>query len=469
MTAERAPFLEQLWDGLEGDPAALDAVDITGEGTLPSVFAVTELATASVASAGLAAAEFVGVHRSATPSVQVDRRLASWWFRWGMEPIGWELPSVWDSVAGLYECTDGWIRLHTNAPHHRAAALDVLDVDDGEPSVDAATMKARTGAAVGAWKKTDLETAVVANGGAAAAMYAGREWAASEPGSAVTAEPIVSWETGPSSRARRSAPSADRPLLGIRVLDLTRVLAGPVATRFLAGLGADVLRIDPPGWDEPSVLSDVTLGKRCARLDLRTGAGRTRLTELMAEADVLVHGYRDGALAGLGFDAGHRRAIRPDLVDVSLNAYGWSGPWRGRRGFDSLVQMSSGIAHAGMEQLGKDGPFPLPVQALDHSAGYLLAAAALRGLAARDRTGAGTTARASLARMSALLSSGPAGKPDAEIEPTTAEDFQPDVEHTVWGDARRLLPPVRLDGCTLAWDLPAGELGTSEPIWLPRA
>ena len=165
------------------------------------------------------------------------------------------------------------------------------------------------------------------------------------------------------------------------MLDLTRVLAGPVATRFLAGFGADVLRIDPPEWDEPAVVPEVTLGKRCARLDARTDDGRAHLRRLLAEADVLVHGYRPGVLDSLlGVDADGRAELRPGLVEVCLDAYGWTGPWSARRGFDSLVQMSSGIAEAGMRWAGRDVPTPLPVQALDHATGYLMAAEVIDGL-----------------------------------------------------------------------------------------
>ena len=170
---------------------------------------------------------------------------------------------------------------------------------------------------------------------------------------------------------------------------MTRVLAGPVATRFLAGFGAEVLRIDLPGWDEPAIVPDVTLGKHCARLDLRQPRDRNTWEGLLQAADVLVHGYRPGALAGLGLDAEQRRALCPGLVDVSLDAYGWDGPWRGRRGFDSLMQMSCGIAAAGMTMLNRDRPTPLPVQALDHATSYIMAAAAVRGLTDRLITGLG--------------------------------------------------------------------------------
>jgi crotonobetainyl-CoA:carnitine CoA-transferase CaiB-like acyl-CoA transferase len=239
-----------------------------------------------------------------------------------------------------------------------------------------------------------------------------------------------------------------------------------VATRLLAGWGADVLRIDPPGWDEPAVVPEVTLGKRCAHLDLHEVPDRARLLELLAGADVVVHGYRPGALEGLGIGPDVRDVTRPGLVDVSLDAYGWTGPWVGRRGFDSLVQMSSGIAEAGQVAAGAEHPVPLPVQALDHATGYLLAAAALTGLALRSEDGCGSRWRTSLARMARLLV-------DSGVAPTIEGDgidlagLAPGapVERTVWGDARRLPPPVVVEGAPLRWVRPAGPLGTSAPEW----
>ena len=252
------------------------------------------------------------------------------------------------------------------------------------------------------------------------------------------AEVLVWQEEGAPGGLMPPAVDPARPLAGLRVLDLTRVLAGPVATRFLAGFGAEVLRVDPPDWDEPGVVPDVTLGKRCARLDARTADGHARLCELLAEADVLVHGYRPGALDGLGLTPARRQAIRPGLVDVSLDAYGWTGPWTGRRGFDSLVQMSSGIADAGMRRFGTDKPTPLPVQALDHGTGYILAASVLRGLALRRDTGRGQIARASLARTAALLAASGPGDADGELRGPEAADFADDAEQTAWGPMRRL-------------------------------
>ena len=253
-------------------------------------------------------------------------------------------------------------------------------------------------------------------------MRSAEAWATHPQGAAVAAEPLLHLATFAGDR-RPVGGSGERPLQGVRVLDLTRVLAGPMATRFLAGLGAEVLRIDPPWWDEAAIAHEVTRGKACARLDLREADQRARLIDLLRGADIFIHGYRPGALDGLGLGAEERRRLNPALIDVSLDAYGWTGPWAGRRGFDSLVQMSSGIAEAGMRRLGKDKPTPLPVQALDHAQGYLLAASALRGLNHRATAGGGWRSRSSLARVAALLLQHP-GDPDAPpLAPEAATDL----------------------------------------------
>jgi len=216
---------------------------------------------------------------------------------------------------------------------------------------------------------------------------------------------------------------------------------------------------------------EVVAGKRCARLDLKQAADRARLEQLLRGADVLVHGYRPDALARLGLDAARRRELNPTLVDVSLDAYGWSGPWQGRRGFDSLVQMSSGIADAGMRVSASERPVPLPGQAIDHATGYLMAAAVIRGLTRRLVSGAGCSARASLARTAGLLIAHPAAPGDplpgtaGTLAAEAPGDLDHHVEHTAWGPAQRLRMPMAIAGVPMRWELPAGALGSCQPEW----
>jgi hypothetical protein len=433
----------------------LTPLTFTSSGALPSAFAVTDLACASIAAAGQAVSELLHQQTGRLPGLEVDRRLASFWFSSSIRPLGWKVPPLWDPIAGDYATKDGWIRLHTNAPHHRAAAEAVLGA-----CIDRKSMAAK----VSQWARTDLEQAVVDAGGCAAEMRTWEQWQAHPQGLAVNAEPLIQFSAGHTPQNTIWQGSVARPLAGIKVLDLTRVLAGPVASRFLAGLGADVLRIDPPSWNEPGVVPEMTLGKRCARLDLHDQTDRKVFESLLKDADIVLHGYRADALERLGYGAAERQQRIPGLIDVCLNAYGWSGPWQNRRGFDSLVQMSSGIAHAGMLSQQADKPTPLPLQALDHATGYLMAASAIRLLAERLNNGLGGSARLSLARTAKLLiDQGP-----GSAEPLRAEDEQDQgmlVEQTPWGPAHRLHVPLKITGTPVQWTLAASELGSHRAQW----
>ncbi len=456
MAEHSSNLTTSIWSVLEGNRAALAGLRFHGDGNLPSAFRVTDLASASIAAASLAIAELCSLRSGAMPHVDIDRRLASFWFGSSIRPLGWALAAPWDPIAGDYATSDGWIRLHTNAPHHRAAAERVLGKQADREGMSVAVKR---------WTKTALESAIVEAGGCAAEMRSVAEWQAHPQGIALADEPLARLGTTEGGPQVTWKGDCARPLAGIRVLDLTRVLAGPVASRFLAGYGANVLRIDPPGWNEPGVAPEVTLGKRCARLDLRNANDRTRFQALLDSADVLLHGYRADALERLGYDAASRARANPGLVDVSLNAYGWSGPWRNRRGFDSLVQMSAGIADVGMRKAGAERPTPLPVQALDHATGYLMATAAVRGITRRITDGRGTRAQFALARTARLLIEQGGQPSSSSVARETEDDLAVGVERTSWGDARRLSPPVSIDGTPMRWELPAAELGSSAPFW----
>lgn len=438
-----------------------NVVNVTGKGDLPSCFRVTDLAVESIAAAGAMLQRYRSGSDTGSDNaepVTVDRRLASFWFDMTIRPQGWQLPSLWDAVAGDYQTADGWIRLHTNAPHHLQSALAVLQ----QPAERAAVAKA-----VVQWQAGELEQAVVARGGCAAEMRSMDAWEQHPQGRAVQAEPLVNITELNRDYVAGTAPvDSARPLAGIKILDLTRVLAGPVAGRFLAAYGADVLRIDPPDWEEPGTIPEVVPGKRCARLDLRRAADLAVFKKRLAECDVILHGYRPGALASLGLSDDERYALNPDAVDVALCAYGWTGSWAGRRGFDSLVQMSSGIAQHGMAMFGTDKPQPLPVQALDHATGYLLAAAVINGLMQRREQGVVTRSRLSLARTAYLLNSGGvdrAGKTNLLTE-ETADDISPVIENTSWGPARRVKFPLQVPDCPAWWQYPASELGSASAM-----
>ena len=359
-------------------------------------------------------------------------------------------------LSRMVRCRDGWARTHANYAHHEAALRRALGI-----GADVAELEA----AAAAMRAVELEDAIVAAGGCAAALRSEAEWAAHPAGASLAGTSLAGW-LGAASAARRdlaagaaapprpaaaAAPEAAtraRPAAGLRVLDLTRVIAGPVAGRTLAALGAEVLRIDPPALPEmPEAHLDTGPGKRSALLDL---ADAERREALLAGADVLLTGYRPGSLDRFGLDR------RPGLVHVSLSAWGTAGPWAGRRGFDSLVQVASGIAAACAAPDGTPGV--LPAQALDHGTGHLMAAAALRGLAARERGEPVRPARLSLARTAAELLARP-----RRDDPVRTPD--PDRFRVSFGDVSLIAPPGELDGEPLAWAHGPRPLGGDEPAW----
>jgi hypothetical protein len=455
--------ITRLWNATGDDDGAADELPAKIEpsgprSVLPAAFDVTGLAIGAVSVATLAAAQLLATRRgSAMAEVAVDSKAccASFAAEGLFAPTGWELPPLWDPIAGNYRAGDAWIRLHTNYAHHRAAVERVLGVHDRESAQ----------AAVAGQSAEDLETAIVDAGGAAAVMHDRDSWLASAAGTAsADARPVRVTARRASAAADPGAPS-ERPFEGVRVLDLTRVIAGPVATKFLAGYGADVLRIDPPGFEEvASLLPETMLGKRTAFLDLTAAADRATFEELLAQADVLVCGLRADALARLGYHEGALAALNPDLIHASLDAYGWEGPWRNRRGFDSLVQMSCGIAAHGAVAAGRDEPTPLPVQALDHATGWLLAAAIARALTRRVADSAISRIHACLIGTANLLYS--LEPPSDQPPPPEPGDLDLEDCATAWGAARRAPLPGSIDGVPPRWAQQAGPLGRHAPTWV---
>jgi crotonobetainyl-CoA:carnitine CoA-transferase CaiB-like acyl-CoA transferase len=461
----------EVWGSLGADVGAdrgeQGHLTITGPAhVLPSVFPVTALATVGVAVATLGAAR-VGRSRGGSDGptrVAVDTRHCALACRSEvyLRAFDTDLGDIWDPIAGNYAAADGWIRLHTNFRHHRQAALATLGLGGGadRPAV---------AAAVARWKAVDLEDAVDAAGGCAAALRTVDEWRGSAAAAALATQPLVGLtriaETplpNPST-----APPRNRPLAGLRVLDLTRVLAGPVAGRFLAAYGADVLRVDDPAGEDGAVpVADTTVGKRATVLDLRAAADRERFEQLVAGAHVVLCGYRPGALAALGYGPGELGALRPGLVVATLSAYGDQGPWGGRRGFDSVVQMATGIADEGGRAVAADRPVPLPAQLLDHVTGYLTAAGVTTALA-RRYTGGGTwRVTTSLARTAGWLLDLPrAGALDVPPPPDALPAELAVDLHGPLGHTRHLACPGAIVGAAPVWRTGPVPLGHDAPGW----
>ncbi|MFT3924104.1 MAG: CoA transferase [Myxococcales bacterium] len=460
-SAERT-FLRTFWEQLGGAPQHIEQVTFAGPvRALPSVYEVSALASACVAAASLAVSELHALrHGKQLAAIELQRAHAAAAFRSErlLQGVGWQLPAIWDPIAGDYATRDGFVRLHTNYLHHRRAVERVL----GQ------TERASIAEVAQAYAAEELESLVVDAGGCAAAMRSAQSFRDHPQGRAVAALPLISWHaraSGPGAWQRNERPGA--PFAGVRVLDLTRVLAGPICTRFLAAYGADVLRIDPPEFSEvEAALGDTTWGKRRARLDLRETADRARFEQLLAQAHVLVHGYRGDALARLGFSSERLASLAPGLIEVSLNAYGSEGPWANRRGFDSLVQMSCGIAARGMERYEQARPHPLPAQALDHGTGYLMVASVARALSRQWHEGVASRCRLSLAGTAhCLMQLGEADEiagPELELAA-----FLPHCEEvdSQLGRLRRVRCPGQIEGVAQEPVLPAGPLGSDPPVW----
>lgn len=386
-------LVQEVWRAVHGGDPPPVSLRICGSTGLGGRLAVPALALGAVA-AQLRAAHRLSAASGQDAPLDLDAGHVGLAFRSERyarldgRPVG----PGFAPLSRFWRTADGWLRLHGNYPHHRAAALAVLGDD-----VEAAALR---------WQAEELETAVVDAGGAAAAVRTGAEWLAHPQGQAVAELPLLS--------LRRSADGPLRAveLLGLRVLDLTRVIAGPVATRTLASHGADVLRIDGPHLpDDPGGLLDTGSGKRHVVLDLTSAGGRRTVEELLADADVVVQGYRPGALDAFGLDPVALAERHPHLVVVRLSAWGSAGPWRHRRGFDSLVQAATGIASV---YGTPDGPGALPAQALDHATGHLAAAVVLAALARQRVEGGGWHGELSLAQTARWLLDAP--------PPNSAED-----------------------------------------------
>lgn len=443
-----SPILDAL--DMDDNCSAASMIHVKNDHVASSdVFAVTDLASSSIAAAGLALAKYAFGSRF-KEEFSVDQHLAYLWFGSSLRPQGWKLSSPWDDLAGDYQTQDGFIRLHTNAPHHRNVVTKIL----GNLDRDQVAKK------VALYQADELEALIVESGGAAAKMMNSQDWAAHPQGRALSNEPLIAWQDFNDAELKH-IPRGSRPLEGLKVLDLTRIIAGPVATRFLAHYGANVLRIDPKGWDEGEHILDMTPGKSCATLDLKNAEDLAYLKKLISQADVFIHGYRADALENIGLDAAVLRELNPSLIDIAHNAYGWSGPWRNRRGFDSLVQMSCGIAAKGMEISQGHKPRPMSVQALDHATGYLIAASALRGLSRLRDHGEACSARLSLARTAELLKTTEDDQFGVNSMSETNDDVCSLTEKTALGPLKRLKSPLMIDGVKPSWAKPASLLHQS--------
>jgi crotonobetainyl-CoA:carnitine CoA-transferase CaiB-like acyl-CoA transferase len=460
-------ILGDLWTLAGGDASALEAVKLTGdEPQLPSSFRVAAAAQASIAAAGLAAAEIWKLRSGQSQAVAVDMRHAVVECRSEryLRVEGKPPPPAWDAIAGIYRTRDQrYVRLHTNFPHHRAAVCKVLDCKPQREDVQAALMQ---------WDGEAFESAAYAAGGVVAMMRSYQEWSDLPHASALASLPPIEIERiGEAAPKPWPATSGDRPLAGVRVLDLSRVIAGPVAGRTLAAHGADVLLISGPDLAAiPWLNIDNGRGKLTSFVDLKTEEGQSRLRELLSEADVFSQGYRPCALAALGFSPQDAARVNPGIVYVSLSAYGHAGPWADRRGFDSLVQTATGFNHSEGQAAGVEGPKELPAQMLDHATGYLMAFGAMMAKARQSREGGSWHVRVSLAQTGRWLwnlGRVADGFQTTDLKADDAGRFLEDMP-SGFGPLRAVRHSAVLSKTPALWARPAMPLGSHPPKWPAR-
>ena len=458
--------------GLGLGPDRARAVEVTGgtDPVLPTPFRIGETAAATLAATGLAASDLWELRGGRQQQVAVDLRQATASLRSGhylkMEKN--EVSHERNPVMGMYPAKNGrWSYVHANFPNHRAAALKVLGVPEDKEAVRQAVAK---------WDALELEEAILAAGGAGGMVRSMAEWAQHPQAAAIASLPLMEiLKIGDAPLEK--LPEGDRPLSGIRVLDLTRVLAGPTCARTLAEHGADVLKIT--GAHLPNIgyqEFDTGHGKLSAHLDLRQPRDLDILKGLVREADVFSQGYRPGTLGNRGLSPEELSKLRPGLVYVSLCAFSHVGPWASRRGFDTVVQNVSGITSRQGELFPGAAPGPqfYPVSAIDYLTGYLMAFGAIVALARRAREGGSWLVRISLAQTGRWLV-GRGEVPEAELKDVPKE-FSPEElqrwsmeSDTPVGRLKHLKPTVQLSETPPYWARPSVPLGHNEPAWPARS
>src|SRR6266403_2050871 len=447
-------------------------VKITGgaDPILPTPFRIGETSAAALAAVGLAVSDLWALRTGRRQDVAVDTRRATASLRSGhyMKMDGAPVSTERNTVMGVYPAKNGrWSYLHCNFPNHRAAALRVLGVPEDREAVRQA---------VAEWDALELEEAIIAAKGAGGMVRTMDEWAKHPQAAAIASLPLLEIVKIGDSPPEK-LPEGDRPLSGIRVLDLTRVLAGPTCARTLAEHGADVLKITAShiaARDDQEY--DTGHGKLSARLDLRQPDDLETLRGLVREDDVFSQGYRPGTLGNRGLSPEALAQVRPGLVFVSLCAFGHVGPWASRRGFDTVVQNVSGITTRQGELFpgAEPGPQFYPVSAIDYLTGYLMAFGAMVALARRAREGGSWLVRISLAQTGRWLV-GRGQVPEAALENVPKEFTPAELERwtiasdTPAGRLHHLGPVVRLSETPPRWARPSVPLGYHEPVWPARA
>jgi len=428
-------------------------VSFTGsDPVFPTPYMVGTAGAAALAAVGSAVSHLWHLKHGRHQKVHVDIRAAAAAMRSAryLRIDGQAPKEMWDPFSGYYPVKDGrWVSIHCNFANHRAAAMGVLGNPADRAVAEAASAK---------WDGLALEEAIHAAKGCAGLARTAEEWATHPHSAAVAAQSLLTIEKiGESKPEPLKGP---RPLSGVRVLDLTRVLAGPTCARTLAEHGADVLKIAGPHLpDSGSSEFDTGIGKLQAFLDLRTPAGVETLRGLLKEGDVFSQSFRPGTLAARGFSPEEAAKLRPGIVYVTLSAWGTQGPWKDRRGFDSIVQTVSGMAY----KQGGEKPELLPVSVIDYVSGYLMAFGAIAALARRATEGGSWLVRVSLARTGKWIVDQGMAEGYATAAGLRKEELQSLIMQN--GKYSYLKPVLELSETPPKWDRPPSPLGRHPATW----
>nr|WP_042177872.1 CoA transferase [Kibdelosporangium sp. MJ126-NF4]CEL12824.1 CAIB/BAIF family protein [Kibdelosporangium sp. MJ126-NF4]CTQ98510.1 CAIB/BAIF family protein [Kibdelosporangium sp. MJ126-NF4] len=357
-----------------------------------------------------------------------------------------------------------WFVPHFNLPHLERRVLDVLRCEATPASIEAA---------VRTWKADDLEDAIAAADACGGVVRAPQEWLTHPHGAYLATRPVVEitkiGDSDPEPLRGELLRGGPEPLSGIRVLDLTRILAGPTAALSMAEHGADVLMITAPHLPQvPPFVRDTSHGKRSAYLDLTKPDQAARLRDLAAEADVFVEGYRPHRLEAHGFGADDLATIRPGVVYVSVNCFGSGGPFGARAGWDQVAQAVTGIC----DTQGNGRPRLTPVYLCDFLTGFLASYGAMLALARRASEGGTYRVQVSLCQSAMLLQR--QGLLDdfadapGRLTPEEFERYAVTDDDTIYGDLKSLGPVIRMSETPPRWSGTTPRLGSSRPEWLPR-
>ena len=470
--------VKHLWYNLGLPLNAVHSLDLVGgdDSALPSSFKIGHLAQSSIAVSGLLAALLCSYRRSTQlPKVKLDRRHAV--VEFSSEKLyllnGQESKPTWGSIGGLHESADGYVRVHDSFPNHQDAALDMLDCPRDATKFDfAQKVKSRLG--------QDLEDAAIEAGAVIFAMRSYKEWDELYQAQAIKDFPITITKVADSQPYVPAIPSgaSNKCLAGFRVLEMSRVIAAPVAGRTLAAHGADVLWVTSPHLpDLPELDRDVGRGKRTAQLDLNEPAQEAVLLQLIGDADVFLQSYRPGGLVDRGLSAEKLIGARngQPLVCASLTAWGTDGPWSNRRGFDSIVQTASGMNVSEAEHYGNSvAPRPMPCQALDHAAGYFLASGIMTALYRQAIQGGSYQVDVSLAGVMKYLRSLGQYEGDRGFQCSgydTLDDVPVGFTETrdcAFGKLQAIKHSVKIEDVEVGWEHMPKPLGSDQPVWLPR-